>query len=393
MPHSTIHAISPIHDLPLELMDRIIDCVAIQKVKKVRGNLASCSLVCRRWTHRSRVHFFKDCRLLLHYHNAPAFAELLRSPCCTILPHVRQLTILNYGNVWHRAHAFDDIKEELRLLIRLESLKLSGTSWAMHGTAPTRGFILGDFDHAMLIICAFPSLRRLHIRQFSISTTQPKWLVPPYPPYTPPTWIHPNESLLCPPPFSSLRIDSPAMIPIFHWLNWADSHHLTRLELFLSAEVAMTSENTRPLKRYLGLSDSLEHLKLFSPAVPPLLNTADLKDIFNLRHFKNLRTLHIELQHGPGPFDKAVVPIVQTITSPVLERVTFLFHDRALFTVVPWPSLDSFFSDFANLKTVCFTGPATQDLESDIRRWFSDTDARGLLDVKLWSCSPSVIKD
>ncbi|KAJ6512636.1 hypothetical protein C8R45DRAFT_324512 [Mycena sanguinolenta] len=405
MPDSTgeILILSTIHDLPLELLDRIIDCVAFQRVKKVRSNLASCSLVCRQWTHRSRVHFFKDCRLLLHYHNALAFGELLRSPYCTILPHVRQLTILNFGNVWHRIHVFDDIKEELRLLIRLESLKLSGSSWAMHGKAPARGFMsalasvveleidcptLGDFDHALLVICAFPALERLYIHQLAISTVQPKSLFPPYPPYTPPPWIRPNESLLRPPPFSSLRVDTPAMVPLFHWLNWADSHRLTCLELFLPAESSLTPQSIGPLKRYLDLSDSLEHFKLLCPAQPPSCTGGDLNELFDLRTFKKLRTLHIELQHEatvPGPFERAVVPIVRTVRSPILERMTFVFDDHALFKQVPWALLDPFFHHFSDLENVCFSGPAMLDLESDIRGWFPDTDARGLVAIKPWT--------
>ncbi|KAJ7472698.1 hypothetical protein FB451DRAFT_1250406 [Mycena latifolia] len=162
-----------IPSLPLEITDHIIDLVASQRVKKLRGNLATCSLVCRAWTARSRLHFFSDCRLLLHYRNTAAFGKLLRSPYCTILPHVRLLTMENDG-----ACIFDSIKEELKLLVRIESLKLSGSSWAVHGTAPRRGFMaslatvveldiacgnLGDFDHTLLVICAFPALRRLSL--------------------------------------------------------------------------------------------------------------------------------------------------------------------------------------------------------------------------------------
>lgn len=157
---------------------------------------------------RSRFHFFEDCRMLLLSKNAPAFAELLRSPFCTILPHVRQLTIVNHCKGWSRdALAFDNIKEALRLLVGLESLRLGGSSWVMHGAAPRRGFMsalgsvveleidcgdLGDFDHALLIICAFPSLQRLYIHQFSLSgivQTRPQSLYSPCAPYTPPAWI------------------------------------------------------------------------------------------------------------------------------------------------------------------------------------------------------------
>ncbi|KAJ7844736.1 hypothetical protein B0H14DRAFT_2776066 [Mycena olivaceomarginata] len=406
MPHSTGHTAPPtIHDLPVELLDRIIDCVAFQRVKRVRSNLAACALVCRRWTHRSRLNFFRNCRLLLHCHNASEFAKLLRSPCCTILPHVRQLTIMNLGSSsWAPKHAFDDIVDDLRLLVALESLKLSGTSWATHGVAPRRGFMaafanvvelqiscpsLGDFGHALMILCAFPSLQRLFIYKFSLSD-KAKPLSPPYPPYTPPAWIQRNESLIHPPPFSFLRINAPAMIPILHWLNWADSHrHLTRLELLLSEadDGIISAENLPPLQRYLSLCSSLEHLKLVSPSKPPLLNARDLQAVFDLRAFKRLRSLHIEFQHGAAlssvrAVEQCVVPIVQTIASPVFERANFVFEDGALFSEVLWASLDPVFAGFPALEGVCFAGRAIQDLESSIRLWFPKITARGLLDLK-----------
>ncbi|KAJ6561766.1 hypothetical protein B0H19DRAFT_1259414 [Mycena capillaripes] len=234
--------------------------------------------------------------------------------------------------------AFDAIKQELKLLVNLESLKLSGTSWAVHVAAPRHGFMsslpnvaelvivcpnLGDFDHALMIICAFPSLRRLSVRQFSIAVQeQPQSLSPPYPPYTPP-------ASLSPPPLLCLAINAPTLIPILHWLNSASSQHITGLELSLSAD-ALTPEHIPPLIRYLrNLSHSLKDLKLVFPDYPRILAPSVFQELSNLETFKNLRTLHVECQHvalgsleADGVFLQLgswlVVPIIQSITSPVL---------------------------------------------------------------------------
>ncbi|KAJ6561769.1 hypothetical protein B0H19DRAFT_87523 [Mycena capillaripes] len=387
-------AAATISDLPSELTDQILDYVV---VKKVRDNLASCSLVCRQWTHRSRFHFFSDCRLLLHYHNACAFAELLRSPHCTILPHVQQLTMVNNGD----CHlAFDAIKEELGLLVNVESLKFSGTSWAVHGAAPKRGFMsslpnvveleidcpnVGDFDHALMIICAFPSLRRLSVRQFSIAGQhQP---LPPYPPYTPPAY-------LSPPLVSRLAISAPTLIPLLHWFNSAASQCVTRLEISVSAD-ALKPEHIPPLLRYLrSLSHSLEDLKFVFLDYPRILAPSVFQELSDLGHLKNLRTLHVECRDVALDWLEAtevfcqlglwlVLPIIQTIKSSIFERVCFVFEDRGMCSSLQSRVLDQLFSEhFPHLKGVRLSGTGIDsDFESLLRRLFPRINARGLLEI------------
>ncbi|KAJ7111927.1 hypothetical protein C8R44DRAFT_798948 [Mycena epipterygia] len=390
----------PASDLPSVTGSSSVDNVCtFPQDKKLRSNFAACSLVCRSWTHRSRSHFFRDCLLLLHYRNAADFGKLLRSPYCTILPHVRQLTMENNG---HCYRAFDDIKEELKLLVGVESLRLSGSSWAVHGAAPRRGFMaslgsvveleidcadLGDFDHALLIICAFPSLDRLSLRRLSIlprlTEKRHRSLDSPY---MPPSWIQPNESLLRPPPLSVLSLRAPAMIPIIDWLNWTDSCHITCLELHFPC--SMNSENTSPLVQYLqNLCGTLEHLTLSSRG------TVHITEILDLRNFRNLRTLHFE--HAPisfrvpYPLELSLVPLVRRITSPVLESVCFTFHDHRLFPSVSWTTLDDFFSesDFPNLKFVRFLRSTMDnwtnaDFTSVVNHSFPRIKALGLLQIE-----------
>ncbi|KAJ6507709.1 hypothetical protein C8R47DRAFT_1065758 [Mycena vitilis] len=391
---------SGISSLALELIHQIIDSVASQRVRR---NLAACSLVCRRWTHHSRWLLFRDCRLLINCKNSSAFAELLRSPCCTILPHVRHLTLVNNGV---RFRAFDDIKEELGLLANIESLKLSGSSWAIHGAAPSRGFMsnltsvveleldcpkLGDTDHALMIMCAFPSLRRLSVRQFWIGQRQESWhqsLLPPYPPYIPPSWIQPPLRI---PMLTSLSItDSEMLIPLLHWLNSATSHHVTQLELSLPLyqhSAGFIPDSIPPLIRYLrNLSDSLEDLRLVFGSFPLRLDRKMVLEAFDLRNLGKLCSLHIEIRDPDLHRWNLVtlILVVHTLKSPFLERVCISFATYANIYGLPWTELDKFLSasEFPNLKAVRLSRTMIpRSLESNIRKWFTRTNSRGLLEL------------
>ncbi|KAJ7693399.1 hypothetical protein B0H17DRAFT_1199911 [Mycena rosella] len=134
--HVSDAAVSQTPTLPLEITDQIIDFVAGLKVKKLRANLAACSLVCHAWMRRSRHHFFQDCRLLIHLNNTILFGELLRSSFCTILPHVHALAMRNNGE-----SMFHEIRDALKLLTNLKSLRLGGSNWDAHGAPPPREFM------------------------------------------------------------------------------------------------------------------------------------------------------------------------------------------------------------------------------------------------------------
>ncbi|KAJ7153631.1 hypothetical protein C8R46DRAFT_470972 [Mycena filopes] len=388
-------------DIPQEITDYIIDCAASQRVKNTRANLAAYSLVCRAWTHRSRTHFFRECRLLLHYYNARAFGRLLRSPICTILPHVRHLTMANNGD----CHGtFDDIKAELKLLTGVESLKLSGSSWAAHGAAPRRGFMsslasvaeleidcpdVGDFDHAALIICAFPALRRLSVRGCRFGRYQDerhRILRPPFPAYMPPSWLQQDDAALVRPPhLASLSIDAPGMPFILDWLNWASSHHVTRLELSLDAPPSPV----QPVTDYLaGLCDSLEYLKLSSLR----LDGGHLPDKFDMAKFQQLRELHL---HKLQPYDsealeESLLPIIQSLASNTVLEMVWLDFDSPPPDERGWCStLDRFFSHADNLpalKAFRLSLPGTPGpagSEPEFREWFPLTHAKGLLELRL----------
>ncbi|KAJ6580968.1 hypothetical protein B0H19DRAFT_489637 [Mycena capillaripes] len=76
---------------PRELVHEFIDYLA-----EDRRSIKSCSLVCREWVFHSRSHLFEKCPLWPS--KIVDFCDLLRSPACTILPHVRGIHELkHYG--------------------------------------------------------------------------------------------------------------------------------------------------------------------------------------------------------------------------------------------------------------------------------------------------------
>ncbi|KAJ7249537.1 hypothetical protein B0H12DRAFT_1122045, partial [Mycena haematopus] len=77
---------------PQELVDLILDYSAGDP-----RSLITCSLVSQAWVSRCRSHLFQKCALWPFKRIAP-FCDLLRSPDCTFLSHVRSITnIRHYG--------------------------------------------------------------------------------------------------------------------------------------------------------------------------------------------------------------------------------------------------------------------------------------------------------
>ncbi|KAJ7350755.1 hypothetical protein DFH08DRAFT_644137, partial [Mycena albidolilacea] len=70
---------------PQELIDEILDYLADDKY-----SLRTCSLVCRAWVLRTRACLFESCRLSRERH-VVGFGEVLQSPNCTFLHHVRSM--------------------------------------------------------------------------------------------------------------------------------------------------------------------------------------------------------------------------------------------------------------------------------------------------------------
>ncbi|KAJ7141372.1 hypothetical protein C8R44DRAFT_245368 [Mycena epipterygia] len=385
--------------LPLELTDQIIDVVAGLKVKKLRANLAACSPVCRTWMRRSRYHFFQSCRLLVHRENTLLFGELLRSPSCTILPFIETLTMRNNGESF-----FHQIQDALSLLMNLKSLRLCGWNWDAYDAPPARELLmslgsvvdleidcpnLGEFDDALQLFCSLPSLNRLSIRKLKRPNMFCSWRS------TPPTSFAPRVplELVTPPHLSSLLLDTPALVPIIHWLNGVGSCRLTMLELCLPL---MDPDDLGPLKQFIqSLSACLEHFSL--RALSSKLFQAHLEDTFEFSAFKELQTCRFSnLFPGylPSALEHSLSSIVRSITSSSLQNITFdldgPFSDPFIDAFTRWDALDRFLAERSHLKSVGFACTPTaksvgDDLYTkcvrDIQHAFPRISSMGLLDI------------
>ncbi|KAJ7488554.1 hypothetical protein B0H11DRAFT_2406632 [Mycena galericulata] len=308
--------------LPLELTDLIIDYLAATKVKRLRANLAACALVCRAWAPRIRdPHSF-----LVLYNSA------FRPP-------------IDDAEPWRIL--FDDISDALKLLTKVESLRLAGSSWEAHGVAPRLGFMqslpnvfdlevdcpdLGDFDHALEIFCVFPALECLTVTDLK-SPTRRLWRAHPPMPYFTPSRVTPPLHL------TSLNIDCPANIHIFRWLNIRGDTHLTSLQLRLPSQRA-----------------SLEGFSLFTSL--PLLQQADIERTFDFRAFSRLKNVRIGPLFGAifaSPIQEALPAIIRTLTSPLLTRLTLELDAARLYLLaipqVDWALADNFLAD--KLEALC----------------------------------------
>ncbi|KAJ6505690.1 hypothetical protein C8R47DRAFT_1037645 [Mycena vitilis] len=347
------------YSLPGELVDMIIDLVAVQKVKRIRANLAACSLVCRAWLYRSRRHFFYRCRLLLHSQNIHGFAVLIRSPLCTIRSYVHQLSLRNDGDF---PRQFDGISDVLAQLTKVTSLRLSGADWAAHGAPPRRGFMKslpnvvdleldcadgGDMDHALQIFCAFPALATLSVKAFT-TKEECLWRLDPPVPYTHADYILPK--LVTPPAhLSTLSIEAPAVFHILHWLDWVGDVRLTTLNLRLAT---CTEADVTCLRRFLqSQSATLEDCIIthrFSG-----LDQGQINHILDFSAFKCLQRLHIGPLFGwlsaPGPIHTALPSVIRTLRSPVLASLTLEFQaarfDCTFALPEAWSSIDTFLAD------------------------------------------------
>ncbi|KAJ6551430.1 hypothetical protein B0H19DRAFT_1157608 [Mycena capillaripes] len=72
--------------VPMELLESVIESRSNENHKA----LLACPLVCRGGVPRSRRYLFKKCSL--YHRNVLAFGQLLDSPLCTFLPHVRWIS-------------------------------------------------------------------------------------------------------------------------------------------------------------------------------------------------------------------------------------------------------------------------------------------------------------
>jgi len=157
-----------IQQLPQELVDEILGCLAWYS-----SSLKACSLVCRAWVFRCRSYLFRTFTLVPN--NIIDFRELLRSPHCTFLPHIRSLKITR--NYWHENDRwFDVVAADLVRLaptdVHTHELSLTITNAGKAARADAYFHLryrLNGWQPVPCIdmLCLFPALQELHFSNMS----------------------------------------------------------------------------------------------------------------------------------------------------------------------------------------------------------------------------------
>ncbi|KAF7377663.1 F-box domain-containing protein [Mycena sanguinolenta] len=344
--------------LPQELIDMIIDFVA-GDIWAQWFTLQTCALVCRSWVSRSRSHFFERCPRL-ESDNARGFRDLLQSPYCTFLSHVRTIRL----NSWEpQDRNFDEIlvAADLRRLENLCALELhvyvSEDAEALDSfradfltafPAVTRlqlsAYIRNNQSLPLTgLISCFPALRELHV--CDMPGAGPYWSLSSAPP---------------PRGLRSLKLAGQSSGPILAWLQATshlpavDSVSLYKLRNSHIPIVRAALQQIGRALRHLDVSLDLEFQ--ISAAPSTVDSTLTLLD-WSLH--PDLRTLaiHDSSWGSTGDFGPAqALSLIRTLATPKLECLE-LELNQALYQPPDWAALDALLCSaerFPCLRTVVF---------------------------------------
>ncbi|KAJ6560114.1 hypothetical protein B0H19DRAFT_1260761 [Mycena capillaripes] len=310
-------------NIPPELVHKILDSHAADS-----RSLKACSLVCREWVFRSRSHLFEICSLWPS--KILGFCDLLQSPNCTLIHHVRSIRDLkHYGPEDY--DSFSKIAADLGRLPYVRELEM--TSTAIYRPEEMHPFLRTAFPKVtrivftftfqrlplVSIICLFPDLQEAHIRDAGTPKGAPADVVPPQ-------------------DLRSLSLSDQSVASILAWLNAVDHlpkvHSLKLPHLHRSGLPAIHAALQR-------LAGSLHHLEL----------DLDALTVLDLSVHPNIRTLHIS--DIPWNYCDAsqMIPLITKIVAPALEHLTLELDlppeadlASSVYQNVDWGVLDAFLS-------------------------------------------------
>jgi hypothetical protein len=233
---------------PQELIDKILDYFA-----EDFRSLKFCSLVCREWVFRSRSHVFKKCSFPPS--KIPGFCELLQSPACSLLPHVRTIRhIKPYSPKDY--DCFKAIAADLGRLTNVRELEIALTT--IYHRANLDYFLRTAFPKITRLLVTvqlslplhwqpqpfgnmirlFPALQELHI-------------------YGSGHWEQILTDTVPPPQLRSLALSKSSATPILAWLDAAN--HLPNVHSLRLPSLSLSDVSTvRAALRRLGTA--LHHL-------------------------------------------------------------------------------------------------------------------------------------
>ncbi|KAJ7902616.1 hypothetical protein B0H14DRAFT_2666831 [Mycena olivaceomarginata] len=319
--------------LPQELIELVIDQVALES----RPSLKSCSLVRRSWVPRSRSRLFE--RLGSH-----AIRNLVRSPYCTFLPHVR--------TVLFSSEDFDDILvEDMCRLTHVRTLDV----YMYNCDVPEKvySFLAAAFPDITSLqvscnlpgqpppidfISCFAALRELDIHD-SVSDRL----------------YHPSGEMPSPPPrgLRRMKLSGNSPGPILAWLH--ATRHLPNVDSLVLDE--LRSGHIAIVRAALQqIGGALRHLELsagwsFTDSHMATLAWLDLSP------HPELKSLAIVApprgysgDFGPGQ----VLPLLMMLSAPSLEQLELDFTSLPLDQSADWAALDALLSSarFSRLRSV-----------------------------------------
>ncbi|KAJ7846900.1 hypothetical protein B0H13DRAFT_2406685 [Mycena leptocephala] len=324
---------------PQELIDEILDYFA-----EDFRSLKFCSLVCREWVFRSRSHLFKKCALWPS--RIPGFCELLRSPACTFLRHVRTIRHIKHYSL-EDCDLFNAIAADLGRLINVRELEIltriyhpASSDSSLYTAFPKITRLLLTFECGfhlqpqpfVNVIRLFPALQELHI-------------------YGSGHWEEILADTVPPPQLRSLALSKSSATPILAWLD--ATNHLTNVHSLRLPSLSLSDVSTvRAALQRLG--SALHHLDI--SLSEHRFKSVDTFAVVNLSLHPNLRTLDI---HDSSADYEALqmIPSITKLAAPSLERLSLdLDLGQALYTSLDWASLDAFLSParFPRLRNVTF---------------------------------------
>lgn len=158
--------------VPPEITDMII-----RILRDDREALNNCSLVAKNWLPSARCYLLA--RVVLHPTNVDSFIDLSASPRCTLGHYLRQLVLTLDPSTGPRAlHHFAGLSSVTTLRISRNAKWLGKVNEAAPGYFPslTRleidGVQFESFANLIHLICAFPALRCLWLRDTTWSRSE-----------------------------------------------------------------------------------------------------------------------------------------------------------------------------------------------------------------------------
>lgn len=237
---------------PAEIVDQIID--HLHAHPKVLG---ACALVSRAWLGSSRFHGFMS--IVLKSKNIHAFFELTDSSCCTIIPQIRHLSLVEGGNDPGDKNWLDENAVRIPSF-DLDSMSFINVNWDTLSTGAEAALLsffpklkslrflecyFSSFTHLAKLVTACPMLETIRLPLATFESI--------------PGCIS-GEFPVPPSSLSTLEVCAGAIEPLLNWL--LSCTHVPPLETVEFGWIEKGSQMHMIKELAKAVGSSLKHIKL-----------------------------------------------------------------------------------------------------------------------------------